>query len=257
MKTHNKTILTAITALGMIGTSGAAVIFDASTTNTTTIANAGQGGVGTVTGSPGSLVYTSPANNFNNSGFTSTDTINTLLGTSLAATDVITVTLSIDSMTGSALRSNGLFFGLGGGTTQGSITDADALGAQLNNNNNGNSTPGGVALASSGTVSPAGTITDASILDGFTATLTANSTGYSYVLEGLSTSPITISGSLTEAEFLGLGSTHFYFTAQQFDNSSLVTTFSEASIDVTSVPEPSSAALLGLGGLALILRRRK
>jgi hypothetical protein len=28
-------------------------------------------------------------------------------------------------------------------------------------------------------------------------------------------------------------------------------------ISVTSVPEPSSTALLGLGGLALILRRRK
>jgi hypothetical protein len=28
-------------------------------------------------------------------------------------------------------------------------------------------------------------------------------------------------------------------------------------LNVTSVPEPSSAALLGLGGLALMLRRRK
>jgi len=28
-------------------------------------------------------------------------------------------------------------------------------------------------------------------------------------------------------------------------------------IQLTTVPEPSSAALLGLGGLALILRRRK
>ena len=28
-------------------------------------------------------------------------------------------------------------------------------------------------------------------------------------------------------------------------------------LEVTAVPEPSSAALLGLGGLALILRRRK
>lgn len=33
--------------------------------------------------------------------------------------------------------------------------------------------------------------------------------------------------------------------------------FSAVSFDVTAVPEPSSTALLGLGGLALILRRRK
>ncbi|WP_235203453.1 PEP-CTERM sorting domain-containing protein [Sulfuriroseicoccus oceanibius] len=31
----------------------------------------------------------------------------------------------------------------------------------------------------------------------------------------------------------------------------------DVTLDVTAVPEPSSAALLGLGGLALILRRRK
>ena len=35
------------------------------------------------------------------------------------------------------------------------------------------------------------------------------------------------------------------------------TVFLNAVNDFTAVPEPSSTALLGLGGLALILRRRK
>lgn len=45
-------------------------------------------------------------------------------------------------------------------------------------------------------------------------------------------------------------------------NDSLVATLDygvpgELTVDITAVPEPSSAALLGLGGLALLLRRRK
>ncbi len=40
-------------------------------------------------------------------------------------------------------------------------------------------------------------------------------------------------------------------------NGSSYTGFNSTNFTVTPVPEPSSAALLGLGGLALILRRRK
>ena len=93
--------------------------------------------------------------------------------------------------------------------------------------------------------------------DGHAITLVANSSGYTFTLTGAGTGDITLSGDLTEAEFLGLGDTNFYFDSQQFENTSLVTTFNEASIDVTTIPEPSSTALLGLGSLALILRRRK
>lgn len=42
-----------------------------------------------------------------------------------------------------------------------------------------------------------------------------------------------------------------------YDNVVISTTQQEAANFVSGVPEPSSAALLGLGGLALILRRRK
>ena len=64
----------------------------------------------------------------------------------------------------------------------------------------------------------------------------------------------------------GTGGTHTYesnvFTANQ---DGIALTFTRAGVNrgsvagivIVSVPEPSSAALLGLGGLALILRRRK
>ena len=58
--------------------------------------------------------------------------------------------------------------------------------------------------------------------------------------------------SVTDASFDGIGFTALNATLR-VDEIYLGTTL----VDVTAVPEPSSAALLGLGGIALILRRRK
>jgi len=58
----------------------------------------------------------------------------------------------------------------------------------------------------------------------------------------------TIAGTQYTFDGLDLDGYHRLTTTNGVDN---------ISIDVTTVPEPSSVALLGLGGLALILRRRK
>jgi len=84
--------------------------------------------------------------------------------------------------------------------------------------------------------------------------------------EGLTTSGTGLhmdtgnSESLAAAQFQGVTSATFTFAnfdttdfegkTNRWDNISIVG-------DVVAVPEPSSTALLGLGGLALILRRRK
>lgn len=49
----------------------------------------------------------------------------------------------------------------------------------------------------------------------------------------------------------------FQISAGAVDNISANLYVDSVSLDVTQVPEPSSSALLGLGGLALVLRRRK
>ncbi|MCP5537858.1 MAG: PEP-CTERM sorting domain-containing protein [Akkermansiaceae bacterium] len=62
--------------------------------------------------------------------------------------------------------------------------------------------------------------------------------------------------SSNEGTIVTAGTYNVQFTsiAQSGDRTTFI---DNVSYDVTEVPEPSSAALLGLGGLALILRRRK
>ncbi len=59
--------------------------------------------------------------------------------------------------------------------------------------------------------------------------------------------PYTFAGQLT-VDGIGIQSLHASTLTNGIDN---------ISVDVTTVPEPSSAALLGLSGVALFLRRRK
>jgi hypothetical protein len=68
---------------------------------------------------------------------------------------------------------------------------------------------------------------------------------------GTAITSLTTAGNLTQSGFNNL--------AVQFKDTSRVDEirFGATSDDVLGIPEPSSTALLGLGGLALILRRRK
>jgi hypothetical protein len=67
------------------------------------------------------------------------------------------------------------------------------------------------------------------------------------------------------AFFFGINGTHIRNTgtltssagADVVDGLYLARTDTADTVTLTAVPEPSSAALLGLGGLTLILRRRK
>lgn len=70
----------------------------------------------------------------------------------------------------------------------------------------------------------------------------------------------SISGSATQDfTFTYNGTDQFIALVFALENGNPVTTFEAATLDnltVNTIPEPSSAALLGLAGLALILRRR-
>ena len=80
---------------------------------------------------------------------------------------------------------------------------------------------------------------------------------------------MTYSDATTESETGVAGQTNWLgfhkdgeiITSIQLDDNNQATTFTWANYDdvslVFSVPEPSSTALLGLGGLALVLRRKR
>ena len=74
----------------------------------------------------------------------------------------------------------------------------------------------------------------------------ANGLDYTYSVDGLSES-----GTLASA----FDFTEEYYIVGAFQDAETFTVYESITLEV--VPEPSSAALLGLGGLALILRRRK
>lgn len=57
--------------------------------------------------------------------------------------------------------------------------------------------------------------------------------------------------------FIALGVTHLQFTFSNVGASNGESVYREIDVLGSAVPEPSSSALLGLGALALILRRRK
>ena len=68
---------------------------------------------------------------------------------------------------------------------------------------------------------------------------------------GLAITSLTTTSNLTQSGFNNL--------ALQFKDNSQIDElrFGATSADVLPIPEPSSTFLIGLGGLALILRRRK
>ena len=239
-------------------------VFDADTSNTNIFNNNAfvNGGVSTLSGTPGSLVLNNTSGNFNNSGIVSSADLNTLNGTPITQNDVVTFTFEVLFYTGSIQSGpigNGIEFGLSPNGTD-FRPDNNLLfqtGGRFPNSNFvvGNDFTQFVEPLAGFAVTPA------SLADGFTGRLIADVNGYEFSLENIVDS---VDSSITERSYLGLfqgsefvdfvGGGHLYFGAQK-DSGPLTINFGEVSVSV--VPEPSSVFLLGGLGLMGLVRRKR
>ena len=130
-------------------------------------------------------------------------------------------------------------YGLGFATTGEMSGGGDAL--AFNNGSGTGGTTGGSSVLSTGQ----GNITFNTPL---TLSLTVTGTGYSYSLNGATAT----TGSMT----FDTSKNYRFIAFAQRGTSSLDGSYF-SNITMTAIPEPSSSALLGLGGLAFALRRRR
>ncbi|MBK1830204.1 PEP-CTERM sorting domain-containing protein [Verrucomicrobiaceae bacterium R5-34] len=271
MKINTHTILTAMASIGMIGSSGAAVIYEANDSNVSLWNNSAaiSGSSSSVSGdsASGDMALTVTGNSFSYAGFASTQSINTLLGRSLLDSETVTLTFTTGVLSqngdGGELRSQGFQMGLSASTAVDGGASEDQLIISLGGG--GNSSDVGLkASANAGPASGGGfEISKTSANDGLTITIVADSSGWTASFSDVSAeaaadSVADLTGSFDPGEFTSFfGNGYLYAGFQQRNGgvNGVTVPFEVASIDV--VPEPSSSALLGLGGLALILRRRK
>ena len=205
---------------------------------------------------------------------------NTAVDTTVDGATAFTVTWVIDSASNwGNVGTNGSFFGVqsvvSGGTygTNGpnlwGNANTDSFGFVLNMENAPGTNFGIVGtLANVKTeifLESAANVDATSVQDGFTVALTLDNTGgWSLVTTGLEQG-----GLDADVDTSGTGGLAYYnaiadgahVTAQLQNDGAPAPGFTAGSVtlehNAVAVPEPSSVALLGLGGLALILRRRK
>ncbi|MGJ8656136.1 MAG: PEP-CTERM sorting domain-containing protein [Akkermansiaceae bacterium] len=255
--------LIAVSALGLSGVASATIVYQDTfdNFNLTTNPNGIGGGLGVVTGSDvnnpysefaGAIGQGSSSNGGQNSTIYSTNAFSINGGFTLEVTFGITST----AITGNPpYPSNSFTFGL-----LDVATGSDASGA-FNADDGAASTQYGIGMSfterfdqglhfddgsTSSVLSNDQSIVTNANGDTQTFALTVDAAGnYSYSLNGATATAGTTTLDLTRDY-------HFVSFSQGANGGSLI-------YDVTldAVPEPSSTALLGLGGLALILRRRK
>ncbi|MDF7809282.1 Ig-like domain-containing protein, partial [Pontiellaceae bacterium B12219] len=227
------------------------VIFSATTANSTFVNNVVQGNpaTGSLTDIGSDLVVTNHGVNFGMVGFASTSDINTLNGTALTAADTVILKVAVEDLDGT-IRANGVNFGMSSDVNFVVPTESGTsllIGAEAANN--------GSDILIAGSFQDSGNTgfkaSDAELYNGFTMTLTADVTGYTFVLDSVGAAdPVTVSGTFAGSEFLDYFSTgHFYYAAQQFNTGSpLVSTISEASISIVKGGEEAEVPSFVAGG---------
>ncbi|MDB4507170.1 PEP-CTERM sorting domain-containing protein [Akkermansiaceae bacterium] len=279
----NKLVFPAIGAVFSLLNANAATIFDASTSNSNVVTNNFNLSSNSFTGTTGALVLTTvaapnasiPGNtsgNNNASGLASSQDIDTLMGgLGLVSTDTVTMTMTVSSTTGANnLRANGIEFGMSPNGTAFRPTNASGdpginLIFQIDADNDDSGMALGNITSGDGTLLNAAgwAVTEASLADGFTMTLVADSAGFNFTLTdiqefgNLTNTTLTFGSTFAGTEFIdNFGGGHLYY-ARQGSNGTVDVNLSEFSIDVTSaIPEPSTALLSFLGFAGLLRRRR-
>jgi hypothetical protein len=233
-------------ALGWVGAASAGTIFSATTGNTTLFNNGtADNGLLTLTGVTPDLVLNNGNGGFNNGGFSSTESMSALQGTALTSTNAISMSVTVDSIGGTGeLRSNGITFGMTGAASfGGGGTPSLLLGLEAASNGSD------VTVASLFvTGGDAGfDVVQSSLEDGFSITLTADVSGYSFLLTDIVTdggaTSASVEGSFSGTEFVdNFNNGFFYIAAQKWDTGNIELDISEATISVgeyIEVIEPS------------------
>ena len=253
-------------------TASGTVVFQGDAMNSIVGDNANNSGALGLTGNKdGTLTLSNGVGSGNNNAtfIASETTVAGSLGRALTSGDTVTVTTIVDSSTLNP-NANGFEFGLQNGT--GFRSDPNLL-FQIDDNGN----RGGVApfFSTSGPGANVNTAdvpgaTEASLLDGFTATAVYDSTGITYtvsdiVLNNVQKGDVTGTNSYTffftdddyVANFATLvGDSSAYFSQQRAAGGGADSIISEFSIQVATVPEPTSALLLALSSCFMLRRRR-
>ena len=252
----------------------ASTIFNALPTNTTNFSNNNAGTTAanvSLTGGTTALDFDLDGGNFFAAGFGSTNTINTLNGTALTDSDVVTISLTVDSVTHtgtSELRSRGIEFGLGANNAlDGGSADSTSLILGIGGGGNSGNVNliTGTGAGNTAAVVPTLAFTNASIADGFTVTLTADVDGYNFSYVGLTATGATtladVSGTFAPGEFTSsFGEGNFYLLTQKRNsnnNNPGTTTLDISAATISVIPEPSSFALLGFSTVGFLFKRRR
>lgn len=185
-----------------------------------------------ISGSAGDITVTLNGDNFSNQGIASQDNISSLLGRPLADTDTVTMTFVLEET--SDIIANGIELGLSPNGTGFRPEDNLSFAIDADGGNSGLSI--GNVIGLSNRVLGFG-FTEASVIDGFTLTLTANAEGYVFeIMDVVTTEPTAqtsaqFAGAFTGNQFLDIFSTgHIYGTVQQ----GTPTRYSEFSIAINA-----------------------